>query len=225
VIATILEHPQCARYVARKLYAFFVDPEPDAALVESLGDVLRQSRYELRPLLRTILTSRAFYRPDVIGNQIKSPIQLMVGTARLLGTQLPPTRFLLGILDQMGQRPMDPPNVKGWPGGRAWINTSTLFVRYNAAVMLAGGTLAMRTGGGMFMDAAVASRAKSGFSPEVHEASAEEVVNRWLARLIQRPVAGEKKKVLLDAAGKKVDPEAVKRVVQLIVSMPEYQLC
>jgi hypothetical protein len=225
VIDIILSHPHCAKHIGRKLYAFFVEDQPEEALVESLGDLLRGGKYELRPPLRTILTSKVFYRPEVIGGQIKSPVQLVVGTTRLLGTPLPPTRFLMGLLEQMGQRPMDPPNVKGWAGGRTWINTSTLFVRYNAAVMLAGGSPAMGTGAGRFFDAAVAVRGREGFSPK-GGSNAEAVVEEWVGRLIQRPIEAEKKKVLVEAVGGKPESEdAVRRVVQLIVSMPEYQLC
>ena len=34
-----------------------------------------------------------------------------------------------------------PPNVKGWPGGKAWLNTATLLERANFAESLAMGTL------------------------------------------------------------------------------------
>src|SRR2546423_3161301 len=66
VIDIILSHPHCAKHIGKKLYAFFVEDQPEEALVESLGDLLRGGKYELRPLLRTILTSKGFYRPEVI---------------------------------------------------------------------------------------------------------------------------------------------------------------
>src|SRR5207302_5329720 len=93
----------------------------------------------LRPLLRTIFNSQAFYSERAIGSQIKSPVQLVIGTVRMLDVDMPPPRIINAALNQMGQVPFEPPNVKGWPGGRMWINTSTLFVRYNTAVWLAGG--------------------------------------------------------------------------------------
>ena len=52
---------------------------------------------------------------------------------------MPPTQAVASALNQMGQLPLMPPNVRGWPGGRMWINTSTLFIRYNTGVWLAGG--------------------------------------------------------------------------------------
>jgi hypothetical protein len=126
----------------------------------------------------------------------------------------------------MGQVPLDPPNVKGWPGGRAWINTSTLFVRYNTCIWLAGGEMSVR-GGGRVFGGNYGGRNRSmavKFSPRPRGA-AEEVVDEWVERLIQRPIADEKKQVLLDAVGSTPSEASIKKMVQLIVSMPEYQLC
>ena len=52
-----------------------------------------------------------------------------------------------GALNQMGQVPLMPPNVRGWPGGHMWINTSTLFIRYNTGVYLAGGAVPAQSPG------------------------------------------------------------------------------
>jgi hypothetical protein len=224
VIDLILAHRACAPYVAGRLLRFFVreDAPPDVAA--ALGDVLREHRWELRPALRTMFTSRAFYAPEAIGTQIKSPVQLVVGTIRLLGLDMPPGRALTAALNQMGQVPLEPPNVKGWPGGRTWINTSTLFVRYNTAVWLAGGDGPGRGGG---------QRARGrlgGFDVSLGNGDGTSddpaaVVDDWLARLVQRPVDETKKQYLVDAVGDVPTDESVKKVVQLIVSMPEYQLC
>jgi hypothetical protein len=210
ILEIILQQPVCAVYVSSKLYNFFVSETVAPDIAANLGNVLRDNRYELRPLLRTIFTSKIFYSPEVIGSQIKSPVQLVMGTIRLLGLDMPPNRRVVGVLKQMGQVPLNPPNVKGWPGGRAWINTSTLFVRYNTALQLAGGGRGRRgrifaVGGG---------------------ASAEALVDQWVGRLIQRPVEDAQRQVLLAALGAgPANAEAVRRMVQLIVSMPEYQLC
>ena len=40
----------------------------------------------------------------------------------------------------MGQEVMQPPNVKGWDGGEKWINTATLFNRYNFVAGLVHGS-------------------------------------------------------------------------------------
>jgi len=63
------------------------------------------------------------------------------------------------------------------------------------------------------------------FEPKGAE-TADACVDQWVGRLIQRPIEAEKRKVLVAALDDKpTDPAAVRRMVQLIVSMPEYQLC
>jgi hypothetical protein len=227
VIDIILAHQACARYITGRFWGHFVYENPEPALTDSLGQLLREDKWEMRPVLRQIFLSQGFYSDKAIGSQIKSPVQLVVGTIRQLGLEMPPTRALIGPLNQMGQVPLEPPNVKGWPGGRMWINTSTLFVRYNTAVWLAGGggqvPIAVgKPGKGKLKMASV----DSNFAPSQDDSNADSVVDHWLARLIQRPVEPAKKQILLDALGERPsDPSAVKKTIQLIVSMPEYQLC
>ena len=212
VIDVILSKPACGRFVAGKLFRFFAHDEPDDSLVNALGRQLQQNNYELRPTLRTILTSRAFYGPVAIGSQIKSPIQLMLGTIRQVGLEMPPDGGLLYALREMGQVPFQPPNVRGWPGGRMWINTSTLLARYNTATRLLDGRLPRADGGRL--------------SDEVDPADPAKTVDHWLTCLIQRPVADDKRRVLIDTIAKGRDREAgVRQMVQLIVAMPEFQLC
>jgi len=150
----------------------------------------------------------------------------------MLELQMPPDRAMLGSLRQMGQVPFDPPNVRGWVGGRMWINTSTLFVRYNTAMYLAGSGAASFPKLGKKLQSA-----KRGGDTEVpamnftpaptsQPSDAELVVDDWVNRLIQRPVSDDKKAVLINALGNQPQrTENVKKMVQLIVSMPEYQLC
>jgi uncharacterized protein (DUF1800 family) len=214
IISIIMEHPACGPYIAGKLFEFFAYEDPEPAMVQSLGALLKERSYELRPLLRTLLTSRAFYSDRAIGTQIKSPIQLVVGTVRMLGVEMPGPRQLYQSMQQMGQIPFEPPNVRGWPGGRMWINTSTLFVRYNTAVALAGGAGVGRLG------------RKLQFKPDAADSTPQRVVRQWVDRLIQRPIAPEREAVLVDALQGRPDREEnLKRMIHLIVSMPEYQLC
>ncbi len=226
IIAIILQHPQAARHIVTKLWEFFVYKDPEPPIVDGLAALFRQKRYELRPVLRTIFTCRAFYSDRAIGTQIKSPVQLVVGTVRVLGIDLPPVGQLSRMLRQMGQVPFYPPNVKGWPSGRDWINTSTLFVRYNTCVWLAGGGGgAPAQGGRRGVERLSGARRAAIFDPEGGDDPAE-VVDRWVSRLIQRPIDSGKRQILIDALdGQPRRRENVRRMIQLIVSMPEYQLC
>lgn len=138
VIEIILQQPACARYLAERLLKFFVTPAPDRALVESLAAVIRRERYELKPVMRTLLESRAFYHADHRGALVKSPVEVLIGTSRQFGKSIHDLRAAERAMAGMGQELLQPPNVRGWPGGATWINTATLFNRYNVvSAMLA----------------------------------------------------------------------------------------
>jgi len=206
VLEIILARPRCAKFIASELFEFLAYPNPDSNVVESLAATFRNSDYELRPLLKAILTSREFYSESAIGTQIKSPVQLVAGTIHLLGVTTPPPPQMMGALQLMGQVPLMPPNVKGWPGGETWINASTMFTRYNSGVRLAQGPI--------------------DFGNLSDSTDPETVVRTLVDRLIQRPVADDKRQVLVEGfKSRPQKPQAMREVVQLIVSMPEYQLC
>lgn len=130
IIDIILQQPACARFLATKLLKFFVRPDPEKRLVEALAAEIRRQNYELRPVLRTLLASQAFYSDPSMASLIKSPIEIVVGSARMLGTGIEDLQLAQRALGALGQELMQPPNVKGWDGNEEWINTATLFIRY-----------------------------------------------------------------------------------------------
>lgn len=229
IISLILHNPACPKFISGEMFKFLAYDDYDDSLGTALSEVLWTNKYSLRPLIRTILTSKAFYSPQAIGGQIKSPIQLVIGTVRMLGLKMPPTPALQSAMNQMGQVPFMPPNVRGWPGGRMWINTSTLFIRYNTGVWLAGGDVPALSRLNRKGDATGPLGARQATAVDFDPSAAgtpAEVVDAWVARLIQRPIDDDKKQVLANALGADAsNPDAVRKVVQLIVSMPEYQLC
>jgi uncharacterized protein (DUF1800 family) len=132
----ILEQPAAYRYVAARLWAFFGAGEPAPEVLDGLAQTLRESRWELAPALRQLFRSRAFFATE--GQRIKSPVELVVGLYRGTGLDAEGTFGLAFAAQSLGQSLMDPPNVKGWPGGTDWITTSLLFARYNVASAIVG---------------------------------------------------------------------------------------
>ena len=122
VIDIIVQQPVTSRFIAGKIYRYFVRQDLSPELQEKLGAVLRNSNYEIAPLLETIFLSRDFYSPASTGTQIKSPVQLAVSTYRKLGLKdapgVPDFNIATGTL---GQRLFSPPTVAGWAEGRSWI--------------------------------------------------------------------------------------------------------
>jgi uncharacterized protein (DUF1800 family) len=126
VVDILFDQWQTAMFLCRKLYRTFVYQEPDEAVVAELADTLRENQYEIRPVLRKLLLSAHFFDETTRGSQIRSPIDLVVGTARMLSvTQASPV-YLTGYAGLLDQTLLDPPNVAGWPGYRSWVSTTTL---------------------------------------------------------------------------------------------------
>jgi len=134
VIDIILKQPVTARFIAGKVYRFFVRQELAPEMQERLGALIRNSDYKIAPLLEAIFLSRDFYSPASVGTQIKSPIQLAISTFKKLGLKeapgVPDFNVATGAL---GQRLFSPPTVAGWAEGRAWVTPGLLLERGNFA--------------------------------------------------------------------------------------------
>jgi uncharacterized protein (DUF1800 family) len=127
-----LEEPACGRFLAGKLLRFFVRPDPPAEAVEELGALLREGGYDVARALERLFASRLFFDPASRRALVKSPAEFLVGAARSLGVA-PDAGAVVAALRETGQELLAPPNVKGWPGHRDWINTATWMTRVNAA--------------------------------------------------------------------------------------------
>jgi uncharacterized protein (DUF1800 family) len=135
IIDIILKQPAAAKFISSKLWKFFAYEDPDPQLIEKLAELFRQN-YEVRPVLETIFSSEEFYSQRARDAIVKSPVQYVVESGRTLGVNLPGGRTLFAVFQRLGQVPFFPPNVKGWDGGKSWINTATLTFRYQLARQL-----------------------------------------------------------------------------------------
>jgi hypothetical protein len=133
-IRIIFEQPVTAEYLAGKIYRFLVRDELSPELRTRLGALLRDHDFEVKPLLRAILSSRDFYSQASYGGHIKGPVEHLVSMMKHLGAQSMP-----GVPDfnvatiSMGQHLLNPPSVAGWAGGKAWITPGLLIARGNVA--------------------------------------------------------------------------------------------
>jgi uncharacterized protein (DUF1800 family) len=139
IIDILRQQPACAQFIGRKLWRYFVEDDPSPQVVDVIAERIRARNYDMRPVLREMFSSAEFYSDRVMRTQIKSPVQYIVQTSKLLEGQLPSPIVAQNAMRQMGQILFAPPNVKGWDGGRTWISTSTLLFRYNFANYLING--------------------------------------------------------------------------------------
>ena len=129
VLGILLAQPQTAEFVVAKMWKEFVSPAPNAREVKRIAVLFRDSGYDIKTALRALLTSDAFYAAENRGALVKSPVDLVIGTMRQFNVAYSDPLPLTFLLRTLGQDLFSPPNVKGWPGGDAWINSTTLLAR------------------------------------------------------------------------------------------------
>jgi uncharacterized protein (DUF1800 family) len=129
VLDILLARPETARFIAAKLWREFVSPTPDEAEVERWAQVFRAAHYEMKPLLRAMFLSDAFWAAGNRGSLVKAPVDVVVGTLRTFEIRPADLRPAAVTCAFLGQDLFGPPNVKGWPGGDAWIDSATLLGR------------------------------------------------------------------------------------------------
>jgi len=129
ILKILLQQSRTAETIVEKLWRELVSFEPPSSEVKRLAATFRNGNYEMRPLLEAMLLAPQFRDPALRGGLIKSPVDLVIGTVRLLGLPVPEKTRLARAMQVIGQNLFDPPNVKGWPGGPAWVSTNTLMLR------------------------------------------------------------------------------------------------
>jgi uncharacterized protein (DUF1800 family) len=143
IVNIIARQPATARFLSRHLYNFFVaddvqvpawqnTPPRDPETIEMLEDEYFRSNYEVRSMLRVLFNSDAFKNARFA--KVKSPVEAVVGTTRLVGdftAPKPGVPTLVAEMRYMGQDLANPPTVEGWHTGQEWIDSGTLVERIN----------------------------------------------------------------------------------------------
>ena len=146
IIDIIVKQPATARFLARRLYDFFVADEPqvpawnieppgDPEAIETLAAAYFESDGDIRSILRVLFNSDFFKEAQY--QRVKSPTELVTGVMRLVGTNDLPetgTSAYFSAIMHMGQTLVNPPSVEGWHTGREWIDGGALNERVNFAV-------------------------------------------------------------------------------------------
>ncbi len=129
ILNMLLENQQTANYISKKIYRYFVNENVNEENQQWLSKRFYSSRYDIAKMLEDIYSSDWFYSEKNIGIKIKSPVELLAGIRRLLPMQLENDQSQLLFQRALGQILFYPPNVAGWPGGKNWIDSSSLMLR------------------------------------------------------------------------------------------------
>lgn len=132
ILSILLDNPRTAEFICEKLWYEFVSiQKPESAMIKSWAKSFQSSNYDIVKLLKTIFTSKAFWDEKYRGTLIKSPIDLVVGSLRTFDMEDENLSLFAvnKLLKRLGQELYTPPNVKGWVGGRTWVNDVSLPIR------------------------------------------------------------------------------------------------
>lgn len=204
-IARVLEHPACKRWIARRLLTTFVLPDPTREHVERWGAVLAEEDWHIGRTLGRLFRDPLFLSAEARRSRISSPVELIAGVALATRAEVAPAEAARAAA-AMGQSLFEPPTVKGWDGGRAWIDPGTWLSRHNLLTRFAldGKLDVARTFGDVPRDEVVAA-----------------VCDLFLPDGVEQDM-----RAALDDASRSAPSEsdALRRVTGLVLTSPEYQL-
>jgi uncharacterized protein (DUF1800 family) len=128
-----------ARYLATKLYRFFVSEfgAVNVTFVERVASVYLQSRYDMRAVMREVLLSPEFQDESAYFARYSWPVEYVVRALKDIGWSGFSVNDALTPLANMGQILYEPPDVAGWDAGQAWFSTGAMLARMNFAATLA----------------------------------------------------------------------------------------
>ena len=165
MIEMIFSQQETGRFIARKLYRFFVyhfiSEEVETDIIGPLAQTLIDNDFSLQELLTVLLKSEHFYDADVavvendnVGALIKSPVDIFTGLSRMFEVQYPDREtntsafyddmaYVVSKLVDQGLNFYEPFEVAGYPAyhqmpgyNRNWITTYALAYRYQMGGVL-----------------------------------------------------------------------------------------
>lgn len=139
LINAVAGHPETGAFLARKLYAFFVNDtaRPDEMFIQQLAATYYASGFNMREVVRQILRSPQFQDPANYWARYSWPVEYVARMFKEVGCVGFSAAQALSPLTNMGQTLFEPPDVAGWSTGPAWFSTATMLARMNFASALA----------------------------------------------------------------------------------------
>ncbi len=229
IIDIILEQENCARFICRKLYSYFVNPKINEERINELTSIFFKN-YDIKALMLHVFSSDWFYAEEHIGVKIKSPIELLVGIQKIVPVTFQKEKQLLFLQKMMGQTLLNPPNVAGWKGDKNWIDSNTLLFRLKLPSLLLNNAVINLEEKGEFED-----RFETYYKKEKKKKQYLKVTKSWIDFDKEYgTLSVNELKVLLIVS--KIDKDTEQLLSHLaltnnrdfliqLMSIPEYQLC
>jgi uncharacterized protein (DUF1800 family) len=221
IIEIIFAQPAAARFFATELLSFFVYDDPEPQLVDQVAALLVKNRFELQPIMSVLLRSNVFFSERAYRALVKSPVEFVVGTHQLFA--VPKVALVeLATLRSMGQTLFYPPNVKGWDGGKTWINSQTMLTRENFANGVAQNPAMLQDA--TWIASTLRTRDPKQIAFTLTQTLLQGDVSPAAMGQLVAYLAGAGQAEMGQLSGENVD-ERVRGAAYLTMAMPAYQLC
>ncbi len=247
VLDLILKQQQTADYLCRKLYRYLVNEQVNEEHITWLSRRFYGNDYNISKLLHDLFTSDWFYDEVNIGAQIKSPIVYLVGLRRQLPMNIRNEEVQVLLQRLLGQWLFNPPNVAGWPGGPAWIDSSSLMLRLRIPGLIKndetlhikpkgnddvemgskemlnlGNRKPKKAGGGYQILATIDWKT---LEQSLGRSDPNDMYTKLSARLLQTTANTINREALLPLVHSSTEEAYLQTLTIALMSTPEYQLC
>lgn len=236
IIKIIIENKKTSDFITEKIYRYFVNDKINKERVKLLSKEFYESEYDINKLMKHIFSADWFYDNENIGEKIKSPVELIVSIKRNFRTEFKNPLPLINLQKEMGQILFNPPNVAGWPGGRNWIDTSSLMYRMNL------GEIAIQSGKNSSTDKLNQDKNQSRgidkmfknlnmhsdlteFKAGFLKYSNAEIPYKLIEFLLQKDPDEETLSIVKKYSDNSDKDKFIESLTLRIVSLPEYQIC
>jgi len=235
ILKMILEKKETAYFITKKIYRYLVNEEMNESRVKKLSENFYNADYDISLLLKEIFLSDWFYKTENQGVIIKAPVEFLISFQRNFDIKILNEDSPLFIQKVLGQILFYPPNVAGWAGGRAWIDSSTLLFRLNLPkIFFTKATVPLQAKAESDMDKQGIVNEKVGkfeseinwqpfydyFSKYEDIASLYEAVSEFLLLIEKKPSLDFVKQFVKEP----IDEKQIKMIALVLSSSPEYQM-
>ncbi len=206
VLDILASHPSTAQFVAMKLTRRFVADEPPPALVERAAATFRETRGNIREVVRTIVTSAEFFAPEAYRAKVKTPFEFVVSAVRATGTEMSNAMPLVAAVRNLGMPLYGCQPPTGYSDkAEAWVNSGALLNRMNFAVSLTSQPAGRQRGA----ESGAVMRGSTGGAPTI---TSEELVASVLAGELSAATAATVAKATTQS-----------QALALVLGSPEFQ--
>lgn len=150
MVELIFAHPKAGEHLMTKFLKFFVTDDPSISLIADYTTAFRKADFEIKPMFEKLIQDERFIESQ--GQKIKDPMTYLLQLLYEFQLEVPSIPATQLYCNGQGMKLLNPPNVKGWDGGRSWLSSQKLLQRVEVVSLLANGKSFGKSRGGQKME-------------------------------------------------------------------------